>query len=251
MNTGLVLDIILAIILMVVIWWGWKTGFVSAFISLVGSVVGYLGAVIVSAPVSKFIYANLVHGWVVNYISSRLPDTVGGISLEEITRWSGLVGFHNQAVAYITSALEGTGLDWEFLFGARTQDAAQAVYIQVAEGGQTVAQAVTDVLVGPAVEFVLRIITFFLLFFVISMLARMLVKMGRGVNQIPLVGTVNQVAGLGLGVIQAAVIGYLMVTALLLLVALSGDKWDLINSTVLAQTTLVLWFKNLSILNLM
>lgn len=251
MNTGLVLDMILAIILIATVWRSWKAGFVAAFISLVGSLAGYLGAIIFSGPISKFLYTNLAHGWVLEYVGSRLPERVGGIPLEEIARLGGVLGLRKQAVAYIASALEITGLDWEFLFGAHTHNAAEAVYTQVAEGGQTVAQAVTDVLVGPAVEFVLRLAVFFFLFFLINLIIRLLVKMGRQVNQLPLLGTINQVAGLGLGIIQAAVTGYLIVAALLLVVALSGDKWEVLNSQVLAQTTLVLWFKNFSILSLM
>ena len=99
MITALILDFILAIVLIATLWRSWKMGFVAAFISLLGSLAGYLGAIILSGPISKFLYANLAHDWVLTYVSSRLPNKVAGIPLEEIARLGGLVGFRNQVVA--------------------------------------------------------------------------------------------------------------------------------------------------------
>ena len=253
-SIGFILDVILAAALAGVVWKAWRAGFVSAFISLIGTLAGYLGAAVLSGPLSRRLYVRFGQERVLDYVAGRLPEEVAGVPLDSVGQFAQLAEFKDQAIAYITRALEELGLDWSFLLqndAATGADAAHRIYGKVAEESQTVAQAVTDVVVGPAVEFVLRIVVFFLLFFLIMLVVRMLVGLGKGFNRVPLVGGINRLLGLGLGLIQAAVVGYLITMALVLVVAVSGNKWELLNSQVLSETSLILWFKNLDLLSLL
>ena len=245
-GTGMILDIVLAVVLVGIVWKGWKAGFVAAFISLVGTLAGYLGAAVLSGPVSSWIYTSFARDRVLKYISDRLPHEVAGVPLDSLGE------LPDQAITYIGGALEELGLDWGF-WGqeAAGADTVHQIYGQVAEEGHSMAQAIVDVAAGPAVEFVIRVGVFFLLFFAIMLVVRMLVGLGKGVNHVPLVGGFNRLLGLGLGCVQAAVVGYLVTMALMLLIALSGNRWEGLNSHIISQTHLILWFKNLDIMNLL
>lgn len=250
---GFLLDVILVAVLAGVVWQGWRAGFVSAFIQLIGTLAGYLGAAILCGPLSHGLYVRFGQARVVEYVSARLPQEVAGVPLDSVAQFAQLAEFKDQIIAYIAQALEGADLDWAFFGGgtATGADTAHRIYGKVAEESQTVAQAVADVVVGPAVEFVLRIVVFFLVFFLIMLAVRLLVKLGKGFNHVPLVGGINRLLGLGLGVVQAAVMGYLITMALVLVIAISGNKWELLNSHVLSETKLILWFKNLDLLSLL
>ena len=249
-GTGMILDIVLAVILAGIAWKAWKAGFVAAFISLIGTLAGYLGAAVLSGPVSRWLYVSVAHDRVLEYVSDRLPDQVAGVPLDSLGE---LAELKDQAIAHISGVLEELGLDWGLLSQgeATGSDAAHQIYGQVAEEGHTMAQAIVDVVAGPAVEFAIRIGVFFLLFFLIMLVVRMLVGLGRGVNHVPLVGGFNRLLGLGLGCVQAAVAGYLITMALMLLITLSGNRWGWLNSHVISETNLILWFRNLDIMNLL
>ena len=134
--------------------------------------------------------------------------------------------------------------------GSNNTEAADAIFGKITEGYRTVAEAVTEVVVGPAVEFILRIVVFFVVFLLIMLVVRLLVSLGKGFNHVPLVGGVNRLLGLGLGLVHAAVVGYLITVALLLVIAVSGNKWEFLNYSVLEDTKLIIWFKNLDFMSI-
>lgn len=250
LTSSLILDIILFAILLGIVWRAWQAGFVSAFISLVGSLAGYLGAALLSGPISQQLYTVFVQKHVLNYVTDKLPQTVGGVPLENLGQVAGLAGFQDQAISIISQALENLNLDLAFLTGKDTETAAQGIFGKVTQEGTGVAQAVTEVVVGPAVEFVLRTVVFFILFLLIMFVVRLLVGLGKGFNHVPLVGGINRLMGLGLGLVNAAVVGYLITMALVLVVAVSGNKWEFLNSSVLEEARLLMWFKHLDLMSI-
>ena len=252
-SMAFVLDVILAAVLLGVILKAWKAGFVSAFISLVGTLAGYLGAAILSAPISRWLYQSFARERVLDYVAERLPTEVGGVPLDSVEQFAQLGEFKDQVIDYLSQALEAMGLDWGLLGGgeATGADAAHAVYSQVAGGSASVAEALTDVVVGPAVELLLRIAVFFVLFVLIMAVVRLLVKLGHGFNHVPLVGSFNRLLGLGLGLGQAVVMGTVAAMVLVLIAAVTGNRWELVNSRVLAETRLIQWFRELDLLSLL
>lgn len=82
---------------------------------------------------------------------------------------------------------------------------------------------------------------FLVIFSIISLVFRFLVSLGRGVNHIPVVGQLNQLLGLGVGVVKAAIEGYIAVLLLMLIVGLTKGSLDFLNYQVLEDTVLIRW----------
>ena len=92
---------------------------------------------------------------------------------------------------------------------------------------------------------VLEIAIFFLLIFVIRIVVRVAAHVGLGVNNIPLVGGVNRMAGLLCGAVYAVMMGFLLSMGLVLLAGLGKNQWTYLNSAVLEQTFLIRHFLDL------
>ena len=87
--------------------------------------------------------------------------------------------------------------------------------------------AIAQVAVRPMVLTVLQTAVFFLVLFLAGIVVRVVVRMGQGVNRIPLVGGLNRMAGL------------------LLLAGLGGNRWEWLNSGILQDTILIRRFLSL------
>ncbi len=74
---------------------------------------------------------------------------------------------------------------------------------------------------------------------------RVVVRMGQGVNRIPLIGGLNRMAGLLCGAVYALLLGYVISAGLLLLAGLGGNRWEWLNSGILQDTILIRRFLSL------
>ena len=111
----------------------------------------------------------------------------------------------------------------------------------LAAGGSTLAEAVVDTVMAPVILFLIQAVCFLVIFSIISLVFRFLVSLGRGVNHIPVVGQLNQLLGLGVGVVKAAIEGYIAVLLLMLIVGLTKGSLDFLNYQVLEDTVLIRW----------
>ena len=242
MNMAIVWDLLLGLCLIAVIWNCWRQGLVSALLSLIGVVAGYLGAAVLSNPVSHWIYETLLRDGLIAGVAQRLPEQVGGVSPESAEQLTQLAQLGDEALEAIHHALEEVGITQMPLGGGDTlADSAQKVLDTLAAGGSTMAEAVVDAAVGPVVLFLVQAVCFLVLFSLISLIFRFLISLGRGVNHIPLVGQLNQLLGLGVGVVKAAIEGYIAVLLLMLIVGLTKGSLDFLNYQVLEDTVLIRW----------
>ena len=107
------------------------------------------------------------------------------------------------------------------------------------------ASAIAQVAVRPMVLTVLQTAVFFLVLFLAGIVVRVVVRMGQGVNRIPLVGGLNRMAGLLCGAVYALLLGYVISAGLLLLAGLGGNRWEWLNSGILQDTILIRRFLSL------
>ena len=119
------------------------------------------------------------------------------------------------------------------------------IFGQIGEFGADPAAAIAQVAIRPLVMTVLEIAIFFLLIFVIRIVVRVAAHVGLGVNNIPLVGGVNRMAGLLCGAVYAVMMGFLLSMGLVLLAGLGKNQWTYLNSAVLEQTFLIRHFLDL------
>ncbi len=236
---NILLDLALGLCLLSILYTSWRRGFVASFIRLVGTAAGFLLASFLSGPVSERLYGSLLEERVEQYVGDTLLAP-GSPLLEAL---AGLDQAGSAAIQAISGFLAQQGLDFY-----SPQDAGQMgtdILDRITQGGSDPAAAITQVAVKPLVMTVLETAIFFLLLFLTGILVRMAVRVGLGVNRIPLVGGMNRLAGLLCGAVYALLVGYVVSMGLLLLAGLGKNQWDHLNSDVLQETFLIRRFLEL------
>ena len=236
---NILLDLALGLCLLSILYTSWRRGFVASFIRLVGTAAGFLLASFLSGPVSERLYGSLLEERVEQYVGDTLLAP-GSPLLEAL---AGLDQAGSAAIQAISGFLAQQGLDFY-----SPQDAGQMgtdILDRITQGGSDPAAAITHVAVKPLVMTVLETAIFFLLLFLTGILVRMAVRVGLGVNRIPLVGGMNRLAGLLCGAVYALLVGYVVSMGLLLLAGLGKNQWDHLNSDVLQETFLIRRFLEL------
>ena len=233
------MDLALGLCLLSILYTSWRRGFVASFIRLVGTAAGFLLASFLSGPVSERLYGSLLEERVEQYVGDTLLAP-GSPLLEAL---AGLDQAGSAAIQAVSGFLAQQGLDFY-----SPQDAGQMgtdILDRITQGGSDPAAAITQVAVKPLVMTVLETAIFFLLLFLTGILVRMAVRVGLGVNRIPLVGGMNRLAGLLCGAVYALLVGYVVSMGLLLLAGLGKNQWDHLNSDVLQETFLIRRFLEL------
>ncbi len=236
---NILLDLALGLCLLSILYTSWRRGFVASFIRLVGTAAGFLLASFLSGSVSERLYGSLLEERVEQYVGDTLLAP-GSPLLEAL---AGLDQAGSAAIQAVSGFLAQQGLDFY-----SPQDAGQMgtdILDRITQGGSDPAAAITQVAVKPLVMTVLETAIFFLLLFLTGILVRMAVRVGLGVNRIPLVGGMNRLAGLLCGAVYALLVGYVVSMGLLLLAGLGKNQWDHLNSDVLQETFLIRRFLEL------
>lgn len=236
---NILLDLALGLCLLSILYTSWRRGFVASFIRLVGTAAGFLLASFLSGPVSERLYGSLLEERVERYVGDTLLAP-GSPLLEAL---AGLDQAGSAAIQAVSGFLAQQGLDFY-----SPQDAGQMgtdILERITQGGSDPAAAITQVAVKPLVMTVLETAIFFLLLFLTGILVRMAVRVGLGVNRIPLVGGMNRLAGLLCGAVYALLVGYVVSMGLLLLAGLGKNQWEYLNSDVLQETFLIRRFLEL------
>lgn len=236
---NILLDLALGLCLLSILYTSWRRGFVASFIRLVGTAAGFLLASFLSGPVSERLYGSLLEERVEQYVGDTLLAP-GSPLLEAL---AGLDQAGSAAIQAVSGFLAQQGLDFY-----SPQDAGQMgtdILERITQGGSDPAAAITQVAVKPLVMTVLETAIFFLLLFLTGILVRMAVRVGLGVNRIPLVGGMNRLAGLLCGAVYALLVGYVVSMGLLLLAGLGKNQWEYLNSDVLQETFLIRRFLEL------
>lgn len=236
---NIVLDLVLALILLSILYSSWHRGFVASFINLVGTAAGFVLASFLKGPVSERIYDTFLQERVESYVT----DTLLAQDSPLLDALAGLDQAGSAAIQAFTGFLAEQGLDFY-----ATQDAEKMgkdILSRITEKGSDPAAAIAQVAVRPLVMTVLETAVFFLMLFLAGILVRAIARVGLGVNHIPLVGSVNRIAGLACGMIYALLVGYVIASGLVLLAGLGKNQWEWLNSGILKKTFLVSQFLEL------
>ncbi len=168
-------------------------GLITSVIKLVGTVLSFLGALLLSTPLAIYLYRSFFENGVTLRISQALAEHYGDI-VTEVDSLSQL----------IQSALGSYPIDLSSL--------PQEVVGQTTDAA---AQLISAMVVEPLMVMVLRAFCFFVLFCIFGILCGLLAKLFTGVRYLPVVGRLNQVLGAVFGAVQ----GVLIVAGLAVLLA--------------------------------
>lgn len=173
-----------------------KRGFLSAAVSFVGALFSVIAANFMSSFLSQYLYLHFVHDKLYNAIFNSIKD------LKDFSGVSAQLQLIDRLPAAVRQLIRG--LDTETILSSLSDKSADTA--------ETVARTLTDDVIGPAAITVMSAVTFLVVFLLCLWLVKLLSKALVHVRDIPLVGPVNTLFGAVIGVLQAAIILYLLFT---------------------------------------
>ncbi|MBR5485922.1 MAG: CvpA family protein [Oscillospiraceae bacterium] len=192
-------DMIAVAIIIAVGFYNARKGMARAVLDFAAYIVSIMAAFVFSKMGAVFIYEVMIKKNMVA-IAEETLNKAGADKAEQIL--SQLPSFLGKLTDF-----EGTQLDVQKFAGLNVAEMAQALETGV---------------IAPAVMLLLQIILMIISFSVIFFLARKVSKMLSRIFELPLVGTINHMAGFLLGIVEALIILYIVITVLKLITALAG-----------------------------
>ena len=209
----LILDIVLILFLLIVAIVGCKKGFLRGLVGLIGTIVAFVIAILCAAPVAEFV--ENAFG-----MTSGIAENLEG-SLSDIDAFN--VPMSDEG---LTAALAELGLP-----GFLTDMILDVVAGLQIEGSPTVAQVVAPALAQMLAIAICGVVLFVVAAIVLNLLAGFLSKV---LDKIPVVGAINHILGLALGLVKGLIVVYIILAVLSLLPVQSVQD-------TLAQTTVINW----------
>lgn len=203
--TGLLYDLLFVVVLFLAASSGWRRGFVSSLTLLIGSVAGIFGAVFVARSAGPVIYNEYVGASIAEKVSAALAES-GGDAAAAV-----------QGLTFLPQSIRDT------LVNTMTEITGEATphVIEVLE---------------PIILPLIQVILFLVVCIVVRWLFRALAWALRGCNAIPLVGSLNRVLGLALGLVSGALNCWLLSLGLWLAGTLANGQVEILRSSVLGQS---------------
>lgn len=203
--TGLLYDLLFVVVLFLAASSGWRRGFVSSLTLLIGSVAGIFGAVFVARSAGPVIYNEYVGASIAEKVSAALAES-GGDAAAAV-----------QGLTFLPQSIRDT------LVNTMTEITGEATphVIEVLE---------------PIILPLIQVILFLVVCIVVRWLFRALAWALRGCNAIPLVGSLNRVLGLALGLVSGALNCWLLSLGLWLAGMLANGQVEILSGSVLGQS---------------
>lgn len=203
--TGLLYDLLFVVVLFLAASSGWRRGFVSSLTLLIGSVAGIFGAVFVARSAGPVIYNEYVGASIAEKVSAALAES-GGDAAAAV-----------QGLTFLPQSIRDT------LVNTMTEITGEATphVIEVLE---------------PIILPLIQVLLFLVVCIVVRWLFRALAWALRGCNAIPLVGSLNRVLGLALGLVSGALNCWLLSLGLWLAGMLANGQVEILRGSVLGQS---------------
>lgn len=243
MKLHMIIDLVLILLALAIVARCWKQGLVASLIRLAGTVAAYVISWLVSGPISTQLYDTFIESRLLDYAGTIVPPELQSLPPELLDAAARFPEVREQITGTVNAAFAQAGLDTGLPVQlVDTGDVGNRLLDSLLEGGSTVAEALVEVIMKPAALTVTRVLVFVVIFAILSAVVAILFRMGKVVNYIPLVGGLNRLGGMGVGVLEAAISLYI-VCALIFMAAtlLRGADIALLQSDVLAQSSMLGW----------
>lgn len=198
-------------------------------------------AAIFSKPVAAWIYDSFLRSRIVEYVSGNLDAGISGLTNSTVGLAESVSTLKQSVADSIEGLLGSLGIDTTLL-AAPSGESADSVLGVIGEGTASATEAIANTAIAPVVTTVIQILLFLIIFALAMVIIKLLVKLFRGVNDVPVLGGVNKLLGGAFGVAKGAIIVYLIVLGLVFLAGVSNGGWSWLNSEILQSTTVARWF---------
>ena len=246
MEISLVYDVIFVFIGLMIVLRCWRAGLVASVIRLVGTLAAYLGAWLLAAPASQFLYDRFVHRWLVEYTQSRIPDQLNLLagSAAGLVDTLGLEQVTELLRNYLEPLLGELSLGGVTALSRQDAGSLSGSLLDRLVGSQaTLAESLVETLLHPGVSLLLQLACFAILCGLLTMVVHLLIRLARGVNYVPLVGGLNHLLGGGVGIAEALLVVYLLCIVLTIASVLLGESvswldWGVVSGSRTVQAAL-------------
>lgn len=183
----------------------WKKGFLAGLTELVGAVLGVGAAVWASRTLAPPLYESFLSGSISDRVETAVQQSGGDLAV----------------------AVQGM----DFL----PETVRQTLADLLQNAGGTLPEQVTEALEPLLLPFV-QVVLFIVFCMVVRWVFRLLVGLFRCVNGVPLIGSVNRLLGLVLGLGTGALDCWLLALLLWFLAGITAGRWDFLTHSVLEQS---------------
>lgn len=121
--------------------------------------------------------------------------------------------------------------------------------VSVIESGGNPGQSVLDNIVKPIVVIPMRTIIFLILFILISVLLSFIIKSTSLINKIPIIGTLNELLGGVMGLVQGVVIVFVVVIILNSIITLTENSLIFLNEATIDKSFAFSWIYHFNFLD--
>ena len=186
---NILIDLILTIIILIFVIVAYKKGFIASLLDFLGTIIAWIASINLSEFLSLWLYNTFVKTPITDYVYLKLTESA------------------NTAAESLVASIP------EFIYTAATTFGIDINSIISSNSGleiDTAVSSITSGIVEPIITILIRIIVAILLYIIFAFFIKMLSKLFKNVNKIPIVGSLNKFLGIVLGLLKGALIAMLV-----------------------------------------
>ena len=188
------LDVLTVVVFIVIIYRAYKKGIIRALIDLVGFAASFVVAFLLSEPIGKWIAGNF------------LNKLVSGTIKKNTTSSSAANGkFIAKLVGGIPDSIDKS---------------LTAINVNLGSLGAKAMKSVVDAVSVPLASLISRGIAFFVILAICLVIVKILAHFSDIVRHLPVLGTLNALAGAAIGIVEAVIIMFVLCTLITLSISL-------------------------------
>lgn len=212
-----IVDVIIIALAVLVIVRSSKKGFVSSLIDTFSMVLASIASYMVTPKVAQFVYDSFIK----DSVSKGFEKVLDEINVNAAI---------NEKIDAMVASLPTSAVNLAESLGIINLNAiSSGIHMSGAiDNTQLISQVLNDLAYNVMIT-ITKVVVFFLLFIVITLLLRVISKFLENVNKIPLIGKLNSGLGGVLGIVKAAII-VLVVCTVMYFIASSSDNAQLVSA---------------------
>lgn len=207
---ALILDVILIAVIVLTAFHYKKKGFVAGLLDLVGNLLALLVAWIASDRISPTVFENFFKQGLIEKITQTVQE---------------------QGTSGLTMLVENFS---SILPGGMADEVTRSLQEILGSGAPDLAVRIVDTILTPLIVPMITVVLFFIAFAVCKLVISMLVAVLTNINKIPVIGSVNELLGILVGVAGGVLNVVLLLCLIWAVVAITNNNLPLLNHDMLS-----------------
>ena len=207
---ALILDVILIAVIVLTAFHYKKKGFVAGLLDLVGNLLALLVAWIASDRISPTVFENFFKQGLIEKITQTVQE---------------------QGTSGLTMLVENFS---SILPGGMADEVTRSLQDILGSGAPDLAVRIVDTILTPLIVPMITVVLFFIAFAVCKLVISMLVAVLTNINKIPVIGSVNELLGILVGVAGGVLNVVLLLCLIWAVVAITNNNLPVLNHDMLS-----------------